>query len=306
MRRADDQRQYLFSILTSLTKPTFKPSPRLLRLHIHHLPITLSEEEQAAIVTPHAAQHPSDPALQREKLSLLSNTADSETIRKAFKESMKACVKPDLSPEDKRDVIDIFTGYLEWESSECSTFALADGFYKRILRETLRQDCIAELHPTVLASYYEFSLSRQSENTSPLAILEPIISTYSPSHEFYHRAFEIISEQSTDPQADLQKVYMRWRASARSNSDKVSATLRWVDWLLENQEGKKAYDAIEVMRREVRSDEAALAELEAGWVRVMEDAEGIDSGSSEEDGESDERSGSESEDEDEDEDVIME
>jgi hypothetical protein len=271
----------------------------------------MSEEEQAAIVTPHAAQHPSDPSLQREKLSLLSNTAGPEIVRKAFKESMKHCLKPDLSPQDKADVIAIYTGYLEWESDE-STLQEVNGIYKRILRETLRQDCIPELHPTVLASYYEFLLSRQPETTiSHIAILEPIITTYSPSHEFYQRAFDIISTRSLNPEEDLRKVYLRWRSSARNNRDKVGATLQWADWLMENGEGKKAYDAVDVMRREVRVDEAALAELEAGWIAVMEDANGeVESSEGESgSGSEEEPSGSESEDdedEDEDEDVIME
>jgi len=272
----------------------------------------MSEEEQAAIVTPHAAQHPSDPSLQREKLSLLANTAKPENVRKAFKESMKHCLKPDLSPEDKADVIAIYTGYLEWESEE-STLQEVDGIYKRILRETLRQDCIPELHPTVLASYYEFLLSRQPETTvSHIAILEPIITTYSPSHEFYQRAFDIISTRSINPEEDLRKVYMRWRSSARNNRDKVGATLQWADWLMENGEGKKAYDAVDVMRREVRVDEAALAELEAGWIAVMEDANGeVESSEGESGSEGDEQGGSgsgseEDEDGDEDEDVIME
>jgi len=268
----------------------------------------MSEEEQAAIVTPHAAQHPSDPSLQREKLSLLANTAKPEIVRKAFKESMKHCLKPDLSTEDKADVIAIYTGYLEWESEE-STLQEVDGIYKRILRETLRQDCIPELHPTVLASYYEFLLSRQPETTvSHIAILEPIITTYSPSHEFYQRAFDIISTRSINPEEDLRKVYMRWRSSARNNRDKVGATLQWADWLMENGQGKKAYDAVDVMRREVRVDEAALAELEAGWIAVMEDANGdVESSEGESGSEGGEQSGSEEDDdEDEDEDVIME
>jgi hypothetical protein len=275
----------------------------------------MSEEEQATIVTRHATQYPSDPSLQREKLSLLSNTAGPEIVRKAFKESMKYCLKPNLSPEDKADVIAIYTGYLEWESDE-STLAEVDGIYKRVLRETLRQDCIPELHGTVLASYYEFLLSRQPETTiSHIAILEPIITTYSPSHEFYQRAFDIISTRSSSPEEDLKKVYMRWRASARSNSDKVGATLQWADWLMENGEGKKAYDAVDVMRREVRGDEAAMAELEAGWIAVMEDANGEEGSSDGESGSGSEGEGqsdSESEEgdgeseEEEDEDVIME
>ena len=267
----------------------------------------MSEEEQAAIVTRHATQHPSDPSLQREKLSLLSNTAEPEMVRNAFKESMKHCLKPDLSPEDKADVIAIYTGYLEWESEE-SILQEVDGIYKRILRETLRQDCIPELHPTVLASYYEFLLSRQPETTvSHIAILEPIIATYSPSHDFYQRAFDIISTRSSNPEDDLAKVYMRWRNSARNNREKVGATLQWADWLMENGEGKKAYDAVDVMRREVRVDEAALAELEAGWIAVMEDANGEVESSERESGSEEEQSGSEDEeDEDEDEDVIME
>jgi hypothetical protein len=273
----------------------------------------MSEEDQATIVTRHATQHPSDPSLQREKLSLLSNTAGPEIVRKAFKESMKYCLKPNLSPEDKADVIAIYTGYLEWESEE-SALVEVDGIYKRILRETLRQDCIPELHPTVLASYYEFLLSRQPETTiSHIAILEPIITTYSPSHEFYQRAFDIISTRSSSPEEDLRKVYMRWRASARSNSDKVGATLQWADWLMENGEGKKAYDDVDVMRREVRGDEAAMAELEAGWIAVMEDANGEQSSEGESGSEGEGQSGSEGEDEsgseseeEEDEDVIME
>jgi hypothetical protein len=263
----------------------------------------MSEEEQASIVYPHAAQHPSDPSLQRERLSLLSNTAEPEIIRKAFKESMKNCLKPDLSKDDKEDVIALYIGYLEFESTENP--ASADGIYKRILRETLRQDCISELHPEVLAAYYEFLLSRQTENTSHLSILEPIISTYSPSHEFYERAFDIIAEQSTNPEKDLGIVYMRWRTSAKNNSDKVQATLKWTEWLLQNQEGKKAYDAVDVMRREVRSDSAALAELEAGWIAVMEDGDSAGSVSSEEGSESGSGDGSGSDVED-DEDIVME
>lgn len=215
---------------------------------------------------------------------------------------MKSCLKPNLSSEEKQDIIAIYTGYLEYEATESNNLKEVDGIYKRILRETLRQDHIPELHPTVLGSYYEYLLSRQPETTdSHISILEPIISTYSPSHEFYQRAFDIIATRSPNPEADLQKVYTRWRASSRSNTDKVGATLQWADWLLENGEGKKAYDAVDVMRREIRSDEAALAELEAGWIAVMEDVGGEDSESDEEGSEEDDQSMSEGESEDEDE-----
>jgi hypothetical protein len=227
----------------------------------------------------------------------VSSGDDVETIRKAFKDTTKACLTPEMSQEEQQDVVAIWTSYLDWEETQSEDFTRLDGIYKRLLRETLRQQVVPELHPVILAKYFECTIRHEPSNTL-LATLERISTTYRPSYTFFREAFDTISAKSTNPLQDLTSVYRKWRAASQVSRDKVGATLHWAEWLLLNNHGKEAADAVDFMRREVGKDETALGELVAGWTGLLEDAENRQEESSDE-------SDSEDEDEDEDEDVNM-
>jgi hypothetical protein len=262
--------------MTALTKSTYKPSASFLTLHIEQLESTHPDPSTLlTTVRSHAAQHPTNPSLQRMRLVLevsSSSATEPEAIRKAFKETTKACLRPDMSFSEQQDVLAIWTSFLDWEETQSvEDPTRLDGIYKRLLRETLRQSAVPELHPSILAKYFEYT-TRQSP-ASLLSTLERITSTYRPSYTFFREAFDAIALRSEDALKELRVVYRQWRAASQVNHDKVGATLYWAEWLLDNQHGKDASDAVDVMRREVSRDAAALADLEAGWTELMNDAE---------------------------------
>jgi hypothetical protein len=186
--------------------------------------------------------------------------------------------------EEQEDVVAIWTSFLDWEESQGDSTRL-EGIYKRTLRETLRQDAVPELHPIILAKYFDFSIAQNPSNTSLLSTLERITTTYRPSYTFFREAFDTIASRSSDPLKDLTSVYRQWRAASQASTDKVGATIHWSEWLLRHSHGKEASDAVDFMRREVGKDAAALAELETGWAGLMDAAEARDKDSN-----SDERS----------------
>jgi hypothetical protein len=177
-----------------------------------------------------------------------------------------------MSLEEQQDVLAIWIAYLDWEEVQSASDTVRlDGIYKRLLRETLRQTAVPELHPSILAKYFEYSINQNS--TSLLVTLERIASTYRPSYTFFREAFDVIALRSEDAFNDLRSVYRQWRAASQLKHDKVGATLYWAEWLLDHQHGKEASDAVDVMRREVSMDKAALADLDAGWTGLMDAAE---------------------------------
>lgn len=262
--------------MSALAKPTYKPSATFLTLHIEQLEATQPDPSTLLIaVRSHAAQHPANPSLQRMRLVLeVSGAAaiNPDSIRKAFKETTKACLRSDMSLAEQQDVLAIWTSFLDWEESQSvDDPARLDGLYKRLLRETLRQNAVPELHPSILAKYFDYT-TRQNPTTL-LSTLERITSTYRPSYSFFREAFDAIALRSDQALDELKVVYRQWRAASQVNHDKVGATLYWAEWLLDHHHGKEASDAVDVMRREVAKDTAALADLDAGWTELMNAAE---------------------------------
>lgn len=198
---------------------------------------------------------------------------------------MKSIAVPDLSTEEEIAGLGIWESYLDFEEGttqsqsqaqaqglEKGEYTRLDGIYRKVLRDTLRQTAITDLHDYILVKYLDFLIRHQP--TAILANLERITQTYRPNQAFFSEAFDTISERSLTPLEDLRVAYRLWRAaSLKSNVDKVEATLHWAEWLLDNKHGKEAGDAVDVMRREVGQDEHALAALERGWASLLDNAE---------------------------------
>jgi predicted kinase len=186
---------------------------------------------------------------------------------------MKSVAVPDLSAEDQSAGSAIWTSYLDYEEQQSGDdHTRLDGIYRKVLRDTLRQTAITDLHDSILVKYLDFLIRHHP--TAILPSLERIASTYRPCHSFFSDAFDTIAERSSTPHEDLRVVYRLWRASSQSrNDDKVDATLHWAEWLLAHRQGKEAADVVDVMRREVGNDGNALATLERGWAFMLDNAE---------------------------------
>ena len=196
---------------------------------------------------------------------------------------MKTIAVPDLSSEEQLAGSGIWASYLDWEEEQSAgDHTRLDGIYRKVLRDTLRQTAIADLHDSILVKCLDFLIRHQPSAILPS--LERIASTYRPNHSFFSDAFDTIAERSQTPHKDLRIVYRLWRASCQDrNNDKVDATLHWGEWLLAHKQGKEAYDAVDVMRREVGQDGNALAALERGWAFMLDNDERYDGGESDED-----------------------
>lgn len=195
---------------------------------------------------------------------------------------MKSIAVPDLSTHEQIAGLRIWETYLDFEEQTQTPQTQAvgpgdnntrvDGIYRKVLRDTLRQTAISDLHQYILVKYLDFLIRHQPKTI--LSSLERISQTYRPNHAFFLEAFDIISERSLTRLEDLRVAYRLWRAaSLTSNEDKVEATLHWAEWLLDNKHGKEAGDAVDVMRREVGQDGNALAALERGWAFMLDNAE---------------------------------
>jgi hypothetical protein len=228
----------------------------------------------------HAAIQPSHPGLQR-RLLVLELEQGEDSPKPAFETIVKAVTRSGLSSTEQEDVIAIWLAWFRAESAgrhTASDLKLRDAMIRRILRESLRLgNVIPELHSRLLLAYLQHS----AESASDLfARLKEIQSTYRPSPLFYHRAFGLLPAAGFDRQA-VQATYEAWRSVCTSPSERVVAVMTLAEHLLGSGGAKDANDAVEVTRREVRGDSAALAGLEAEWRELLDTAEAT--GDSEED-----------------------
>lgn len=271
-----------------MTKAQYKPPASLLCWHLEAL--RASPADASTILETaraHVAQYPSSPVLQLARLELeRTQSNDVEDVRKAFKSAMKSIAVPDLSSEEQLAGSGIWASYLDWEEEQSGDdYTRLEGIYRKVLRDTLRQTTIPNLHDSILVKYLDLQIRHQP--TSILSVLERISSTYRPNHSFFSDAFDTISERSTSPHEDLRVVYRLWRASSQSrNNDKVDAALHWAEWLLDHRHGKEASDVVDVMRREVGQDRSGsgLSALERGWALMLDNAEKQPDEGSDEDG----------------------
>ncbi|RSH93825.1 U3 snoRNP protein [Saitozyma podzolica] len=287
-----DLRDYLLSILTSLTKASRKPSPAMLLLHLDVLGHAAGGATVLKAARAHAAIHPSHPGLQR-RLLVLELEHGENLPKPAFETIVKAVTRSGLSSTDHEDVIAIWLAWFNAESTgrhTASDLKVGNAMIRKILRESLRLgNVVPGLHSRLLLAYLQHS----AESASDLfARLKEIQSTYRPSPLFYHRAFGLLSAAGSDRQA-VQATYEAWRSVCTSPSERVVAVMTLAEHLLRSGRAKDANDAVEVTRREVRGDSAVLAGLEAEWKELLDTAEAT--GDSEEDGDDVDMDGSDAE-----------
>jgi hypothetical protein len=171
--------------------------------------------------------------------------------------------------------------------------------WKKVLRDSLRTGTsLPDLHPTLLASYF---IAQLRSGKSASHTLQTIKSLYLPTPRFFSLVFAS-PETTAMSHPDLVALYTAWRGSCKTVADKVGAVLVWAGWLLRNGKASDGAKAVEVVRKEVRSDEGALGELESGWKGLLDDMERtrreeevVEKGDVEESEESEEDSDSEDE-----------
>jgi len=304
-----DLQRYLFSTLKALTKSSFSPPASFLVRHLELVDV-LDKDAYLSTARSHAAQHPSNPALQLARVRAEVEGSDVEAIRKACADAASKVTARNLSTEEQDEVIALWRTWAKWEEEHGS-----DAQWKKLLRDSLRLGAaIPALHSALLASYFAAKLRA---GFPPQEALDAVVKPYQPSAAFFTLAFPDIAEL-VGTQPNLAKFYRAWRAACKTAAERVDAVLAWAGWLMDLGKGRDAYSAVDVVRREVRDDEGETARLEAGWKALIDAAdaqkdgdddvemeESDESGSedeSEEDGSDDEEEGSEEEDEEDEED----
>lgn len=95
---------------------------------------------------------------------------------------------------------------------------------------------------------------------------------YRPTFLFWSIAF-LHARRLPEPKALLTEVYEQLRGSAQTTDERVQAVSHWAGWLLSQGKGVEASRAVEVVRREVRQDARAGAELEKMWAEALDQGE---------------------------------
>ncbi|TXT13606.1 hypothetical protein VHUM_00973 [Vanrija humicola] len=305
-----DLKAYLIGTAKALTKASLRASPAALNSYLALLADSNSAEYSAA-VREFAARYPSSSELQARLVQdLTSSDEDAAAVRKACADAVAQVTHSQLDAAGQETVIQLWKFWARWEDKQANNAA----HWRRLLRDSLRLGAgIPELHQTLLADYYA---SQLRAGTAPSKALDAVIKSYQPTPLFFELAFDALDELNGTQEA-LAKLYGSWRAACRTAADRVEAVLVWVQWLVEHAKGRVAHDAVGAVLSEVKGDDAASGELEAGWKEILDEAErereeadedvdmsGSESGSEEEDEEDDEEGedGSEEEDDDDDDD----
>ncbi len=281
------KREYLLSILTSLTKPAMHPSPYLLLLHLHHLAGSPNSSELLITARSHATVHPSNPSLQKIRLEAeIAQVSNPAVIRTAGQSIIKAITRPDLSASDQGEAQEIWLLWANYmEKMHLGNGEDIESAWQPILRDSLRLGAgLPDLHPTLLGMYFLRTLQRDRNRDPhrPVPTLVRICAKYRPDPIFFSTAFTGLAEHATDNNRDLSKLYTTWRTVCRTGEEKVTAVLTWARWLMQDRKGREASSAVDVVRSEVRDDQNALVELESGWKKLLDGAErnGMEDGSS--------------------------
>jgi U3 small nucleolar RNA-associated protein 6 len=277
--------QYLFATL----KPITKSAPPALLLRHLELVRELDPDAYIATVRSHAAQHPSNPALQlaHVRAEIAAGGAPS-SLRATCALAAADVTLQNLEPAHQAEVVALWRAWAAWEESQ------PDAAWGALLRASLRLGAgIPALHSSLLASYHGAQLRN---GVAPADALAAVVRTYQPTPPFFALAFADASEL-VGKQSVLEALYGAWRAACKLAVERVDAVLAYAAWLVEQRKGRDAYAAVDVVRREVRESEEESAHLEAGWKGLLDAAEKAEK--------AEEESGSDEEEEESDEDVEM-
>lgn len=275
-----EKREYLFSILNSLTKPALRPSPTLLLIHLDHLARSPTSSGSVILATAraHAEIHPAHCQLQRIHLKAeVDHELDAKVVRLAFQSVIKAITRSGFSESEQGDVRSIWMSWTDFEERlSGDNKQNIDQIWDRILHDSLKLGGgITSLHSSLLSRYFALTLQRDPPR-SPIKTLELVCAKYGPTPVFFATAFTALSAQSGDRYDELSKLYEAWRVACNSAQDRVEAVLVWARWLLHAGKGREANLAVDAIRREVRSDDEVSADLESGWSRLLDQKEGVD------------------------------
>ncbi|KAL1410974.1 U3 snoRNP protein [Vanrija albida] len=262
----DDLRRYLIGTAKALTKASLRASPATLNRYLALLADTDSAEYSAA-VREFAKRYPSSSELQARLIQdLTTSDEDAAAVRKACADAVAQVTRSQLDAAEQETVIQLWKFWARWEDRQENNAAQ----WKRLLRDSLRLGAgIPALHQTLLADFYA---SQLRSGTAPGKALDTVIKSYQPTPLFFDLAFDVLDELNGTQEA-LGKLYGSWRAACRTAGDRVEAVLVWAQWLVEHAKGRAAHDAVGAVLSEVKGDDAAAAELEAGWKEILDEAE---------------------------------
>ncbi|WVQ69785.1 uncharacterized protein L199_008005 [Kwoniella botswanensis] len=264
-------REYLFSILSSLTKPSLHPPSSLLIAHLSQL----SSSPDLVIARSYATIYPSNPSIQLHRLTAeVRLSTDTKGLCKTCEEVVRAVTKSGVSEEEREDVISIWKLWIDNELQNSDGHM--DDRWKVILRESMKLGVhVPELHGDVLG-YFIINTLKSGENVN--GILNNI-KPYQPTFNTFNLVFTSLQANNVQPD-DLKKIYNAWRGVCKTPYEKAQAALAYAQVLLGIKgKGKEAYDIIEITKREVRVDEGVEKYLEAEWKALL-DAEAESEGES--------------------------
>ncbi|WRT67398.1 uncharacterized protein IL334_004369 [Kwoniella shivajii] len=271
IRRFDDNvelREYLSTILASLTKPSLQPPVTLL---LAHLALLSSSAPDVSIARSYATIYPTNPSIQLYHLSAETHhSTDVDFICKICEEAARTVTVSNLSDDDREQVRSIWKLWLDWENAQVTRDAEADEKrWKSILKESMKSGAnIPGLHSDIVGYYIISCLkSRQSVHD----ILSKV-KGYQPTFNTFNIVFKGLNVPEIKVDSiDLKKMYTAWRSVCKTPYEKAQAVLSYAAVLLGTRgKGREAFDVIEVVKREVREDEDVERFLEKEWKALID------------------------------------
>lgn len=292
-RLEPEMRAYVLGLLGRLTRRKAHASPELLLSHLDAL--AAYGTPTLLVVRKHAAQYPAHPALQLARVNAELEAAEdgsdpthpalSRPELLAMLETLARALRPDTAAPDEVDAT----------AAVWSEWALAAPDMRPVLRASLAAP-VPGLHSRLLGTWF-FTLL--SAGTAPADALKQV-QQYAPGPEFFALAFEQLARLNGEERA-MARFYDAWKRNA-AGGDARDAALTYARWLVDRRKGREARTVVETAKRQAREHEA---EIEAGWERILEDAEREDDEELEDSDESESESEEEDEDEDDEGDVAM-
>lgn len=234
---------------------------------------SLDPESYLSTARSHAAQHPLDAELALERVRAeIDEDGDADDIRCIAADMAQAVTRPGLSAGDQGAVVDLWLEWAAFENASAGAEA-TEGAWKRLLAASVRAAGVPDLHPRLLAAFFEAELSRGADAR---ATLDKIVKGYHPTPAFFEPAFDVLTavdeadvKSNGKGEDNAAHLYRAWRGACRSDADRVAAALTYAHWLLEEGRGRDAHTAVETARREVED----AAELDEGWTQLVDAAE---------------------------------
>ncbi|WVQ78625.1 hypothetical protein IAT38_000711 [Cryptococcus sp. DSM 104549] len=274
-------REYLLSIVASLTKPSFNPSPSLLASHLE----VLTGPSVLPASRAYAERYPTNTSIQRIHLSAeLASATDVAATRSICEAVARAVTVPAnhaaiTSDEQDRAVGDIWAAWAEWEEAQLvADPADVEDRWKHILRLSMRVGaCIPALH-TDLLPLYMLSMYRLGKPLS--AIAKEALTACKPTSAVFAAFFGALRARNEDiGDIELGKFMEAWK-SVKTGTDGLLVAEAHMAYLLEKGKGRDAHTVYQTARRELKGD-GMVEMLDTKWTRLVDRSEKARAGSEE-------------------------